>query len=116
MKTVSQLKCSCCLDSQHTLALADECLRDCGQLLTWKNSQQRCIYPWRELHGSLTTGNKDTVCERISKEMPSQPVVPAQEHTAVGHTGARSGRCSLLRCHTKEHADDTKESLHYRVM
>lgn len=36
-------------------------------------------------HGSLTTGNKDTVCERISKEMPSQPVVPGWEHTAVNH-------------------------------
>ncbi len=74
------------------------------------------IYPWWALHGSLTAGNKDTVCERITKEMPSQPVVPGQEHTAVGHTAPRCWRCSAAaRCYTQRLAEHplTERNLSY---
>lgn len=86
-----------CPDSRHALARAEECLRGCGQLLRGvKTLDKSSIYPWWALHGSLTAGNKDTVCERISKEMPSRPVVPGQERTAVSHTAPGSTRCSVL--------------------
>lgn len=86
-----------CPDSRHALARAEECLRGCGQLLRGvKTLDKSSIYPWWAPHGSLTAGNKDTVCERISKEMPSRPVVPGQERTAVSHTAPGSTRCSVL--------------------
>lgn len=61
-----------------------------------KTLHKSSIYPWWALHGSLTAGNKDTVCEGISEEMPSQPVVPGQERTAVHHTAAL---CNMMLKH-----------------
>lgn len=58
-----------------------------------KNSSQSCIYPRWELLGSLTAGNKDTVYAWVSKEMPSQTVVPGQEQAAVSHTTPNSALC-----------------------
>lgn len=114
MKTVSQLECSflaALTADMHLLGLLSrrvpEGLWTAAQ--RGKTLDKSSFYPWWALHGSLTAGNKDTVCERISKEMPSQPVVPGQEHTAVSHTAPRSRRCSLLCCSMMLHTKSVSE-------
>lgn len=57
------------------LAEAGERTAGCGQLPAGAQTLQKQLYPQWVLHGSLTAGNKDTVCEGISMKTPPLPVV-----------------------------------------
>ena len=124
MKTVSQIECSflaVLTADMHLLGLPSrrepEGLRTAAQ--RGKTLHKAAFIHGGHCmgiqHGSLTAGNKGTVCERISKEMPSQPVVPGQEHTAVSHTAPQSRRRFLLCCcmmlHTHKHLTNSTRSV-----